>query len=139
VACANPAIFEENIDLPNYQWLKNRPVHITVPAPDTSDTYSIILNIRNNDDYPYRNIYLFVHAVSTTGDTVRDTVQYELADSHGNWLGKHGSYWIDHRLLYRSQVMFTGTGNYEFNIYHGMRADTLKGIGAVGIRIELQK
>jgi gliding motility-associated lipoprotein GldH len=33
-------------------------------------------------------------------------------------------------------VIFTHTGNYEFSIRHGMRADTLPGIGAVGLRLE---
>jgi gliding motility-associated lipoprotein GldH len=135
-ACTTPAVFEEIVTLKDDQWMKNSAVNITLPVTDSLGTYAIIFDLRNNNDYPFRNIYLFVDVVSPTGVSVRDTVEYELSDLRGNWLGKRGSYWIDHRLFYRPTVMFTSTGNYEFSIRHGMRADTLPGIGAVGLRLE---
>jgi gliding motility-associated lipoprotein GldH len=136
-ACGTPPKFEENVNLHGDQWLKDSVVHIAVPITDSTEIYSLVLNLRNNNDYPYRNIYLFIEATSPTGLVMTDTVQYELADAQGQWLGKRGNFWVDHRLRYRSQVMFTDTGNYDFCIRHGMRADTLQGIGAVGLRLEL--
>ncbi|MDR3180335.1 MAG: gliding motility lipoprotein GldH [Prevotellaceae bacterium] len=136
-ACSAPAAFEKNVKLHHSQWLKDSTVNITLPVTDTLSAYAIIINLRNNNDYPFRNIHLFVDVVSPTGATACDTVEYELADVQGKWLGKRGSHWIDHRLFYYPSVLFANSGNYEFGIRHGMRADTLPGIGAVGLRLEL--
>jgi gliding motility-associated lipoprotein GldH len=136
-ACTTPAAFEQNVKLDGDRWMKDSAVKISMPVTDTLGAYSLIVNLRNNNDYPFRNIHLFVDVTPPNGVAVCDTVEYELSDVQGRWLGKRGSYWIDHRLLYRPAVMFTDTGSYAFGIRHGMRADTLHGIGAVGIRLEL--
>lgn len=136
-ACTTAATFEKNVKIHRDKWLKDSAVNIILPVADTLGAYAIIVNLRNNNDYPFRNIHLFVDVASPTGATVRDTVEYELSDLQGKWLGKRGSYWVDHRLFYRPNVIFANSGNYEFGIRHGMRADTLPGIGAVGLRLEL--
>jgi gliding motility-associated lipoprotein GldH len=135
-ACTTPATFEKIVKLDNDQWPKDSAVNISVPITDTVGVYAIILDLRNNNDYPFRNIHLFVDVVSPSGVAACDTVEYELSDLQGKWFGKRGSYWIDHRLAYRPMVMFPDTGHYAFGIRHGMRADTLHGIGAVGLRLE---
>ncbi|MDR3184833.1 MAG: gliding motility lipoprotein GldH [Prevotellaceae bacterium] len=136
-ACTAPATFEENVKLGGDRWMKNNTVSFTLPVTDTLGAYAIIIGLRNNNDYPFRNIHFFVDVTSPGGVSACDTVEYELADAQGKWLGKQGNYWVDHRLLYRPVVMFTDTGNYVFGLRHGMRADTLHGIGAVGLRLEL--
>ena len=136
-ACTTAATFEKNVTLPHDQWLKDSTINIILPVTDTLGAYAIIVNLRNNNDYPFRNIHLFVDVVAPNGMAACDTVEYELSDLQGKWLGKRGSHWIDHRLFYRPTVIFTHTGNYAFGIRHGMRADTLSGIGAVGLRLEL--
>ncbi len=135
-ACSDPAVFEQHVDLPENAWPKDGIVHITVPAPDTLNYFNLDLIIRNAENYPYSNIYLFVTTTAPNGATQRDTVQYALADERGNWLGKNGRHWSDHRLRYRSHTRFIQSGDYRFAVQHGMRSDTLQGIGAVGLRIE---
>jgi gliding motility-associated lipoprotein GldH len=136
VACAPLPAFEQEVKLPADSWNKDSTVRIAMPVEDVTKTYSIILTLRNHDNYSYRNIYLFVEAASPTGETVCDTVQYELVDAHGRWLGNQGYRWIDHRLLYRSRVRFADAGEYTFRIRHGMRTDMLPDIRSVGIRLE---
>jgi gliding motility-associated lipoprotein GldH len=136
-ACTSSATFEKIVKLHSDQWLKDSTINISIPVTDTLGAYAIIIDLRNNNDYPFRNIHLFVDVAAPTGVTACDTIEYELSDLQGKWLGKRGSYWIDHRLFYRPMVIFTGTGNYTFGIRHGMRTDTLPGVGAVGLRLEL--
>lgn len=135
-SCGDVAVFEQQVVLPENAWAKDGVVHVTVPAPDTMNYYNLDITLRNAENYPYRNIYLFITTTAPNGTTLCDTVQYELADERGKWLGKKGRYWYDHRLLYRSQTRFIQPGDYRFGIRHGMRADHLQGIGAVGIRVE---
>ncbi|MCL2098580.1 MAG: gliding motility lipoprotein GldH [Bacteroidales bacterium] len=141
LSCRNPAAFEEIVTIPNSAWSKEALVQISIPAPPDSitDYYRLIINLRNTEDYAYRNIFFFITATAPDGACLRDTIEYELAGERGKWLGKTGRYWIDHRLLYRSRVRFPQQGDYSFSIQHGMRADTLQGIGAIGLRLEKMK
>ncbi len=137
-ACSDPVLFEQKTDLPNSKWSKEGIVHVTLPVTDSLNYYNLILTLRNAENYPYRNIFLFVTTTAPNGAMMRDTVQYELADERGQWLGKSGRHWIDHRLLYRSNTRFIQAGDYQLSIQHGMRNDTLQGVGAVGLRVEKQ-
>ena len=141
ISCQNQAVFEENVNIPNSAWSKNALVHISMNTPTDSlaDYYRLVINLRNSEDYAYRNIFFFITTTAADGACIRDTVEYELANERGRWLGKIGRYWIDHRLLYRSQIRFPQQGIYQFGIQHGMRADTLSGIGAIGLRLEKMK
>jgi len=141
ISCQNQAIFEEYVNIPNNAWPKNALIHIGMDTPPDSIAayYRLVINLRNSEDYAYRNIFFFITTTSPDGTCRRDTIEYELANERGQWLGKVGRYWIDHRLLYRSRIRFPQQGSYRFGIAHGMRADTLQGIGAVGLRLEKMK
>jgi len=141
VSCQNRVVFEQTFDIPNSAWQKNISANITMPAPPdtTADYYRLVINLRNTEDYAYRNIFFFITATAPDGSSLCDTMQYELANERGKWLGKVGRYWVDHRLLYRSRIRFPQQGDYRFSIQHGMRADTLRGIGAIGLRLEKMK
>ncbi len=141
LSCQDTVVGEKNVDLPESAWAKDALAHISMDAPNenTANDYRLIINLRHSEDYPYRNIFLFITTTAPDGAAIRDTVEYELANESGQWLGKVGRYWIDHRLLYRSHIRFPQQGEYQFGIQQGMRADTLYGIGAVGLRLEKMK
>ncbi len=105
---------------------------------DTITLQSVFVNIRNYSDYPYSNLYLFIHVVSPAGDEVTDTVNFVLADERGRWLGRGigDLYFI--RLPYKRNIYFPYKGIYRFDITQGMRTD-LEGIRDVGIRVERVK
>jgi len=140
-ACQHQVVFEEHVDMLNSAWDKDTPAHLTMPAPPDSVAgyYRLVLSFRHGEGYAYRNIFFFVTTTAPDGTKLRDTLQYELANEHGRWLGKIGRYWIDHQLLYRSRIRFPQQGDYQFSIRHGMRVDTLYEVGAVGLRLEKMK
>jgi len=95
--------------------------------------------IRTGSDYPFRNIYLFVTAISPDGKSITDTLHYDLADEKGNWYGKGFGDIHELSLPYRTNVFFPLKGTYTFKIRHGMRISDLKGVYDLGLRIEKPK
>ena len=65
----------------------------------------------------------------------RDTIECDLADSYGRWLGNGASIY-ELPLLYTSSYQFARTGEYLFTIQHGMRTEWLQGITDIGLIIE---
>lgn len=135
-ACDSKPMFEESRSISSERWGKNDIVRFDLPVSDTATFYDLYINLRNINTYPYSNIFLFVKVHAPNGMTVTDTLEYSLADSYGQWLGKSSSRLWDTKLPFRSMVKFAQQGDYTFEIQQGMRDDELEGIIDVGLMVE---
>ncbi|MCX2681216.1 gliding motility lipoprotein GldH [Galbibacter sp. EGI 63066] len=124
-------------------WEKDQSVAFNFVAPDTINPYNIYINLRNNEDYPFSNLFLIVNLDFPEGKTISDTLEYEMAKPNGEWLGKGFSSVKENKLFYKEAVVFPDTGSYKIAIEHAMRKNSnvegvksLKGITDVGISIE---
>jgi gliding motility-associated lipoprotein GldH len=107
-----------------------------VAVTDTTTFYNFYINVRNNDDYAFRNLYLFLTTRMPNHNRTRDTLELILADPQGNWLGKGFGALHDNQILVRRNLSFPLAGSYTFSLQQAMRQDVLKGITDAGIRIE---
>jgi len=136
ISCDRNRVFEENMEIPKQMWNKNDQVEFLPVINDTLSVQNIYINIRNTGKYAYSNLFLFITTVSPAGKWIKDTLEIQLADSKGKWLGSGIGDIFFSRKLFKSYVRFPMTGVYKFSIQQGMRTDNLKGIRDVGIRIE---
>lgn len=86
------------------------------------------LALRHSDRYPYRNLWLELTQTVDSAVTLRDTVNVELCDIHGQW---HGKGFGDTRQLVVRTPHKLNDGTVA--VRHIMRVDTLKGIEQIGI------
>lgn len=138
-SCDRSRIFEENITVERGIWSANNSIDFPVNIQDTSGFYNIYLNIRNEGNYPYRNLYLFVQVTSPQGNKLTDTLDIELADASGLWHGSGIGDLFFLQIPFRQMVRFPVPGIYRFSVLQGMRDKELKGIRNVGLRIEKAK
>ncbi len=136
VAACDPAkVFEENQEIEGKNWRITDALHFKVLVNDTLHLHNIYVNVRHYSDYPYSNLYLFIHVTSPAGDELTDTVDFRLADDRGRWLGRGLGDMYFVRLPYRLNIRFPYRGVYRFDIEQGMRTD-LPGVRDVGLRVE---
>ena len=140
-SCGFNSIYEKSIDIPNEEWSKNQPVKFDIPVADTINGFRIVVNVRNNDEYPYSNLFLFLTTYSPKGASIRDTLEMTLADEKGKWLGKgFGGVWSSDIVLRNNRVIrFPSSGTYRIEIIQAMRDDVLRGIKDIGIKVERAK
>jgi gliding motility-associated lipoprotein GldH len=135
-SCDQNRYFEQNTELDHEKWAATDPKTFSLDISDTASLFNFYLNIRNTNDYPFANIYVFINTTFPDAEVARDTIELQLADIHGKWLGTgSGKYRYNHFIL-RKGMRFVQTGTYEFSIEQGMRKDTLSGISDIGIRLE---
>jgi len=122
----------------NAKWSQNTSFDFAVEVTDTLSYHDIFLEIRNNESYSFRNLWLFVNLKTPEGQIRRDTVNCELADVYGKWHGKGGSL---HTLSvpFEQNVRFSIPGTYLYSIRQGMRENELKGISDIGLRVVKQR
>lgn len=136
MGCGGNAIYDSNIDIPKKGWSADSIATFTVDILDTLSIHNVYINIRNTTDYPNSNLYLFVQTNSPSGAMLRDTVEYYLADSRGQWIGKGFGALRDNQIPYKQFVRFPEVGIYTFSFQQGMRTHNLTGIASVGVRID---
>ena len=136
VSCDENRIFDEYKSFPDATWHKGDVVEFDIKLDDTLSKNQVYIKIRNTVDYPFSNIYLFTKLDFPDGKVLVDTLEYEMTDAEGMWLGDGVSGIKNNLLYYKKDVVFYEKGSYKLSVQHGMRTDNLVGIQNLGIRIE---
>ncbi len=135
-SCNDNLIYNDVAEMPDSAWnLFNNP-DFSFPVSDTTKNTNIFFTIRTGAQYPFRNIFLFVTTNAPDGKSITDTLEYEIADEKGNWLGKGFGDIHELKLPYRQNVYFPVKGTYHLIIRHGMRTEDLKGVYDIGLTVE---
>ncbi len=135
-SCDRNRVYEKNIHIPGAAWSMDFVPAFTFRIKDSTVFYNFYINLRNNTDYPYSNLFLFVNSYLPDGSSARDTIEMMLANRDGRWLGKGIGKIKESRYLLKQDLLFPLRGEYRIEIEQAMRNDTLTGIEDVGIRIE---
>jgi len=142
ISCDKSRVFDEYRSLPN-QWHKDSVVNFKVYSQDTISPYNLFVNLRNTNAYKYNNLFLIVEITFPHGKTVKDTLEYKMAEPSGKLLGSGFFDTKENKLWYKEGVVFNEFGEYSVNIQHAMRERgkingivNLEGITDVGFRIE---
>jgi gliding motility-associated lipoprotein GldH len=138
-SCKNGMVYNQYQPIEGRSWSKEREYDFTCQIDDTTALYNITFEVRNNNFYPYQNLWIFYAEKPPAGlGERRDTVECMLADEFGEWHGK-GISLFQSAFPLRANYTFPKRGSYTFSFRQGMRSDTLKGIQEIGLRIEKAK
>jgi gliding motility-associated lipoprotein GldH len=135
LSCEQKPVYNEFRITSPKGWEIGSRCEFEVALQDTTPLYDVYLSVRHAGNYPYQNLWLFVERVSPDSTIVNDTIACGLTDYRGKWSGRgSGSVYLQ-TVPYR-QWKVGMSGKYVFKIKHGMRDEALKGVHAIGLRIE---
>lgn len=135
-SCSSNVVFTDSVAMKDNVWsLTDMPV-FRIPVTDTISGNDIFFTLRTGSAYPFRNIFLFVTTTSPEGQSITDTLEYQLADEKGRWYGKGLGDINELRLPYKSNIFFPSAGTFQIRIQHGMRVEDLRGVYDFGLRVE---
>lgn len=134
-SCDRQALYDQYQAIDNTTWKKNKEYYFSFHIDDISIPYNLTFEVRNNNMYPYQNLWIFCNEEQPIGPLKRDTVECLLADEFGKWYG-HGISLFQSSFPVRTNYTFPHKGMYTFSFRQGMRDDALKGIQEIGFRVE---
>jgi gliding motility-associated lipoprotein GldH len=137
-SCSPGYVFEKKNEIKNSLWKKDNVVSFNVNITDTVQYHNIYLFINNNNSYNFSNLYLFISVYTPSGNCLKDTTEFYLADDKGKWYGKKKGDEYLNRILYKKNVIFQKPGNYIFKIEQAMRVENIN-ITSVGLAVEKHK
>ncbi len=144
-SCDKKRVFDEYKNVGN-AWHKDSIVTFDLPQLDAKKKYNLFVNIRDNDDYPYSNLFLIVSLEQPNRQVKVDTLEYLMTNPDGTLLGEGFSDVKESKLFYKDGESFTQKGIYKIHIRHAVRqtgkvdgVERLKGISDIGFRIETKE
>ncbi len=145
-ACQNNVVFNQYIPIKKTNWHNGQVVAIEIPIQDTVSMYNLYINLRNTKNYKYSNLYLIARMSFPDNQQVTDTLEYEMTDAKGKFLGSGFSELKENKLFYKEKIRFAKPGKYLFEVKQAMRKrnevesiDPLEGISDVGLSMEKVK
>lgn len=125
------------------QWDRGEIMEFEVADPDTVSAHTLYIMLRNDNTYPYSNLFLIAEITDPRGESQRDTLEYEMADAQGRWLGSGYGSVMENKLGYKKNIVFPVKGVYTVRISQAMRkngsvqgVESLPGVLDVGLQIE---
>lgn len=117
------------------------PIRFDVP-PQPSGLYDVFIHLRNDNNYPYANIYLIARLQADSLTLHTDTLEYAMAEPSGKWLGTGFAAVKESKLYWRENIQWKDSTNYRIEIEHAQRTQgsaqghkNLPGIVSVGYSI----
>ena len=136
-ACDKDEVYYRYHDIKNMEWSKLDTLYFDIDSAviDTETDYHMSIQVSHTFDYPYRNIWFYMHENITDTLYTAHGKQFMLADEFGNWYGSGFGSLYQYGLEYFDSVRFKEKRNYRIKLVHGMRDEPLDGIEKVGIKI----
>lgn len=141
-SCDSNRVYDEYESITN-GWNIYSVITFDLPQIDSIPNYNLFINVRNNNDYAFSNIFLIANIQFPQGKVITDTLEYQMAMPGGEWLGTGFGDVKENKLWYKEGVRFNEPGQYKISIKHAMRKsgsekgiENLEGITQVGLRIE---
>jgi gliding motility-associated lipoprotein GldH len=141
-SCDKKRVFDEYKSI-GKTWHKDSIISFSFTQEDTLKPYNLFVNLRNNNKYPYNNLFLIVELEQPNKQIIIDTLEYQMANADGSILGDGFTETKESKLFYKEKYQFKNSGNYHVYIQHAVRhsgkitgVENLDGILDVGFRIE---
>ena len=141
-SCDDKRFFDDYLQFDG-KWTKEDKVQFSFEQKDTLNLYNMFVTIRNNNEYPFNNLFVIVKLKQPDNVIKIDTLQYLMANPDGTLLGNGITDTKHNKLWYKENFKFSKPGKYTISIEQANRetgstkgVDALEGVTEVGFRIE---
>ena len=135
-SCTQSTIAHKYHSLPSEGWDRDSVLTYAIDIDSLVEMCSVDIELSYNNNYPYRNLYLFVAGADSIDNQIfSDTLNITLADEYGKWLGNGWGTSYQQRVEYKPSYHFPASGIYNISIKQGMRDNPIVGIDRVGVRV----
>ncbi|MDG1571424.1 gliding motility lipoprotein GldH [Robiginitalea sp. M366] len=145
-ASCNAPAYSEYQSTQGGAWGRDQVMEFQFQPQDTTRAHNLYILLRNDASYPFSNLFLIAEMTGPDGTATRDTLEYEMADASGRWLGSGTGSVITNKLGFRRDVVFPENGVYTVRVSQAMRRngsvaglESLPGVLDVGLQLELKQ
>jgi gliding motility-associated lipoprotein GldH len=140
-ACSEPGVaIDETRNFDKSGWIQKQPIDFDVIIPDSVSTYAMYVVVRQNNAYPFYNLYFSPSILNADGKTIQkglaEAILYDPVTGKPKGDG-FGDIYEKKFVVYRA-LKFPRNGKYKIQMKQSMRVDTLVGMVSFGLLLEKQ-
>lgn len=117
--CGESPLYTDTVAFPNNTWTMENKPKFMVTIPDTAKFYSVDVTVRTTTDYPYNNMWFFLHAKTPNGETGREPVEVKIGNPDGSWVGEKSGTIVTTSVHFNHRK-FPQKGVYYFTLEQGI-------------------
>ena len=87
-ACSDLIVESQYQSIADNGWHKDSTIKFQFSAQDSITPFNVFLQLRNDNDFAYSNLFLITEMEFPSGRVIKDTLEYEMALADGKWLGE---------------------------------------------------
>jgi gliding motility-associated lipoprotein GldH len=139
IGCDSNRVYENNVDFKDRAWKIAEPTKFEFQITDTVKRYNLLMDVRNSIDYPFARLFVNYDLKKDSVTLSKELISVYLFDQKtGKPFGNSGIGDIyDHQFFIMKNYSFKKAGKYNMSLQQFMRQDTIPGILAVGLRVEV--
>lgn len=132
------AIYDSKKPL-NNSWGQKKEIDFHFSGEEQGERVSMFFVLRNNNEYPFSNIYLFTELKAPQGQKIIDTLEYQVAYPDGKWIGSGMGEIKQNTFIYKENIALKDTGEYQLKVKQAMRENPLVGLEDISLIVEKVK
>jgi gliding motility-associated lipoprotein GldH len=138
-ACSDSSVvIDDTSSFPESGWIQKQPIRFKVEVADSVSSYSAYVVVRQNNAYPFYNLYFSPSIVNDQGITIQkglaEAILYDPKTGKPKGAGFGDIY--EKKFLVYPALKFPKPGKYQIQVAQSMRVDTLKGMVSFGLLLE---
>ena len=138
-SCDSDTFFTNQMDLESSTWSWNEPFINQFGLDDTSQVYSLYLEINHSYEYNYSNIYFQTRTAFPSDTVVASKTNVNMAEKSGVWNGQCNRRSCSLIVELANRVRFREVGNYRIEFEQFTREPKLLGINSLSFNIKMQE
>jgi gliding motility-associated lipoprotein GldH len=138
-ACSDSGVLiDESHNFPTSGWIQKQPLQFKVNIPVDSASYALYVVVRQNNAYPFYNLYFSPSILDESGKIIQrglaEAILYDPKTGKPKGAGFGDIY--EKKFLVYPSLKFPKKGAYKIQIEQSMRVDTLAGMVSFGLLLE---
>ncbi len=136
VGCGKKPMYAETHEFANGLWSSGEMPVFEFETTDSVKSYDLSFLLRVNTEYDFQNIWILMHTEKPDGSLSTDTVNVQLSDERGRWLGKKSGAVYSYQAIFGRGHKFNLLGKYKIRMEHAVMEPNLRGVLDLSLMVE---
>lgn len=139
VACKKALVYSETHAFSDGVWGSGEMPEFNFDIQDSVGLFDMSFVLRLNNDYDYQNMWILMHTTKPEGTTSTDTINLQVFDEKGKWLGKKSGSTYTFTGVFAYKHRFEKVGKHAIRMEHAVMNPELRGVLDMTLLIEHSK
>lgn len=135
-SCGKTPMYSNTHEFQNGVWSSGAVPAFEFDVNDSTTAYDLSFLLRINNEYDFQNVWILMHTDKPDGSYSTDTVNLQLSDEQGRWLGKKSGAVYSYQAIFGRQHFFKPTGSYKIRMEHAVMEPNLRGVLDLSLLVE---